>query len=111
MAAEIIASGTVKAGGKVYRLAICSDMVRELQRRTGWKAKRVLRSLMAKDGDLRLMRLICHVALQRYHPGASIEVAGDIVTEDLAGLGAVIMACPGALPAPNGHQGHGPTLH
>ena len=106
--AEIIAEGTARAGGKTYRLAIESDMVKQLQRRTGWKPKKILKALLAKEGDLRLLRLVCHVALMRHHPTASIEEAGDIVSEDLAGLGSVIMAGASVWRSPIGNRS---TLH
>jgi len=109
--ATVIAEGEVKAGGQTYRLCIQSDMVRELQRRTGWKPKKILAAMMAKEGDVSLLRLVCHVALQRHHPTASIDVAGDILAEDMAGLGAVILAGGGAW-RPRGTQpGRRPTLH
>ncbi|WP_374374966.1 hypothetical protein [Tabrizicola sp.] len=109
--ARVIAEGTVEAGGQTYRLCVDADMVANLQKRTGWKPKKILAAMMANEGDVNLLRLVCHVALQRHHPTASIEVAGDILTEDMAGFGAVIMAGAGAWKPRGGQPGRRPTLH
>lgn len=109
--ASIVAEGTVKAGGKSYRLCIDSDMVRDLQKRTGWKPKKILAAMMEREGNVSLLRLVCHVALKKHHPAASLEVAGDILNEDMAGLGAVILAGAAAWRRPSGQHGRRPTLH
>lgn len=109
--ATVYAEGDVTAGGQTYRLAIDSDMVRDLVRRSGKKRKQILAAMLSGAGDVRLLRMVCHVALHRHHPTASINVAGDILTEDMAGLAAVITAGAAAWQPRGGQPVRGRMLH
>ena len=88
----MIAEGTAQARGQTWRLCIDSDFIGTLQRMTGKKPKAILRALYSMDGDLQLMRTVTHAMLRRHHPTAGIEVAGDLLSEDFAAVGAVIVS-------------------
>lgn len=109
--ASVVASGTVEARGQVWRLSIESDMVWQLQKLTGLKPKRLLALMLSGAGDVSLMRQIVLVALQRHHPGTSIEVAGDIISEDLASVGALMIRGADAWRPKGTQPGRGPMLH
>lgn len=109
--AKVIAEGTARAGGSTWRLCIDSDFMPTLQKLTGRKPKQILRAMMAPAGDLALMRKVCLAMLKRHHPDAGIEVAGDIMAEDLPVVGAVIMAGSRAPSGLFGRQAGPRTLH
>lgn len=110
--ARIIAEGTVKAGGNTYRLCVDSETMHRLSKSTGKKQKQLLRAMASGAGGVELLRHVCLALLARFHPNAGIEIAGDILTEDLGGLGAVIMAASRQGSGPFGnHAGHKRTLH
>lgn len=91
--------GTVTAEGQTYRLRFDMNVLADLQERTGKNASAIMEELQADGGSIQMLRVVCHEMLQRHHPGASIGIAGDILSEDVAGVMAVIQAAMPTTPA------------
>jgi hypothetical protein len=64
-----------------------------------------MKALEDKDGSVLLIRKVCHAMLKRHHPEASLDVAGDILAEDMEALMAVIAAA--MPPTAKGQPGNG----
>lgn len=90
--ARMLGEGSVTAGGQAYRLRFDMNVLADLEEQTGQKPVAIMASLQGEGGSVVMIRKVCHAMLKRYHPLCGIEVAGDILAEDLDGLMAVITA-------------------
>ena len=94
--ARLLGEGEATAGGEVFRLRFDMNVLADLKDRTGLNPVQIMTGLQGEGGDVSLLRVVCHAMLKRHHPTAAIEVAGDILSEDMDSLMAIISA---ALPA------------
>jgi hypothetical protein len=90
--ARMLGEGDVSAGGVAYRLRFDMNVLADLKDRTGLSPVKIMTGLQDDGGDVSLIRIVCHAMLKRYHPAEPIETAGDILSEDMDGLMAVIAA-------------------
>lgn len=103
--ARLLGEGSVTAGGQTYTLRFDMNVLADLEEQTGMKPVELMTSLQDEGGSVVVIRKVCHAMLKRYHSEAKIEVAGDILAEDMDGLMAIISA---ALPPPaKGQPGNG----
>ena len=103
--ARLLGDGEAKAGGETWRLRFDMNVLADLEETTGMNPVTIMSGLQDKGGSVKLLRTVCHAMLKRHHPDASIQVAGDILSEDLDSLMAIISA---AMPAEgSGGAGNG----
>jgi hypothetical protein len=103
--ARMLGEGSVKAAGQVYTLRFDMNVLADLEEETGLKPVKLMTSLQDEGGSVMLIRKVCHAMLKRHHPLATIDVAGDILAEDMEGLMAVITAA--MPPQAKGQPGNG----
>jgi hypothetical protein len=94
--ARILGEGEVTAGGETFRLRFDMNVLADLQETTGKTPVEIMSGLQDNSGSVVLLRTVCHAMLKRHHPEAPIEVAGDILSENMESLMAIISA---AMPA------------
>lgn len=103
--ARLLGEGTAVAGGETWRLRFDMNVLADLKDRVGLNPVQIMTGLQGEGGDVSLLRVVCHAMLKRHHPEAPIEVAGDILSEDMDGLMAIISA---AMPdSAQGEPGNG----
>lgn len=90
--ARLLGEGEAKAGGETYRLRFDMNVLADLKDRTGLNPVQIMTGLQGDGGDVSLLRTVCHAMLKRHHPTAPIEVAGDILSEDMESLMGIISA-------------------
>lgn len=90
--ARLLGEGEAKAGGATYRLRFDMNVLADLKDRTGLNPVQIMTGLQGDGGDVSLLRVVCHAMLKRHHPTEPIEVAGDILSEDMDSLMAIISA-------------------
>lgn len=90
--AKLLGEGDCTAGGQTWHLRFDMNVLADLQEKTGLNPVAIMGGLQADGGDIALIRKVCHAMLKRYHPEATIDVAGDILSEDMESLMAIIMA-------------------
>ena len=94
--ARLLGEGEVKAGGETWRLRFDMNVLADLEEQTGLNPVQIMTALQGDGGSVKLLRTVCHAMLKRHHPDATIEVAGDILSEAMDQLMAIIGA---AMPA------------
>lgn len=100
--ARMLGEGAVEAAGKSWRLRFDMNVLADLQERTGKTPVQVMSELQGEGGSVLMLRTVCHAMLKRHHPEAAIEVAGDILSENLDDLMKIIQA---AMPDPTAAAG------
>jgi hypothetical protein len=105
MANRFLGEGTVSANGKAYNLRFDMNVLADLEGRfPGRTAMQVLADLDGESPAIATVRQVCHAMLQRHHPDATIEDAGDILSEDMDALMGVVQS---AMPQQDGGRGNG----
>lgn len=89
---RFLGEGEVAAGGKTYRLRFDMNVLADLEERTGRNPVELLGELDSKNPSPSTLRQVCHAMLQRHHPDAGLDVAGDILSEAMDRFLAVLMA-------------------
>lgn len=90
MANRFLGEGDVSANGKTYRLRFDMNVLADLQDQLGKNPVAIMEQLQADGGDLALLRRVCRAMLQRHHPEADMVLAGDILSEGMDEVMAVI---------------------
>lgn len=105
--AKFLGEGDVTAGGKTWHLRFDMNVLADLEDRTGKNAVETLAELDGANPSMKTLRLVCHTMLSRHHPEAGVEVAGDILSEDMETFMSVLAA---AMPTERGGAlGNGPA--
>lgn len=90
--ARLLGEGEVQAGGETYRLRFDMNVLADLQESTGKNPVKIMAALQDDGGSVALLRTVCHAMLKRHHPGVGVEIAGDILSEDMESLMKIISA-------------------
>lgn len=83
--------GEVKVDGKIWRLRFDFNVLADLET-SGRRAGDVLAEIDGVMPSIGTLRMVCHLMLRRHHPDATLEDAGDILSEDAGAVMAVIRA-------------------
>jgi hypothetical protein len=103
--ARVLGDGEAKAGGKTWHLRFDMNVLADLQEETGKNPVQIMSELQDDGGSVVLARVVCHAMLKRFHPEATLQDAGDILSEDMDAMMTTITA---AMPAPTqGDLGNG----
>ena len=84
--------GEVKADGKTWTLRFDMNVLANLERQTGKRAMQFLEDMDNGEAPIDTRRMICHAMLRKHHPEATIDDAGEILSEDMDGFMAVLQA-------------------
>lgn len=106
---RFIGEGVVEAGGQSYRLRFDMNVLGVIEELTGRNPVEVLSEMDGGKASIVTLRQLCHAMLMRHHPGASVETAGDLLSEDMEGVMAIVNAAisgadKGAAPAAAGRH-------
>lgn len=102
---RFLGEGTVQANGQAYRLRFDMSTLAEVEERTGRNPVEILAEMDGAAPSIATLRRLCHAMLLRHHPEASLETAGDILSEDMEGFMAIVQAAlpqDGERPSGNG---------
>jgi hypothetical protein len=91
-----------------YILVMDLNVIAEIEDQFGDKAEKVLESIEKSSAPIKMMRTLAHLMLQPRHPGASIQLAGVILSEDQTIVSrAIAAASPAAAAVIEAGQGAG----
>lgn len=90
--AKFLGEGTVTAGGVEWHLRFDMNVLADLEERLGENPVAVLSALDGDNPSIKTLRVVCHAMLKRHHREAGMEVAGDILSEDMEGFMSIITA-------------------
>ncbi len=107
--ARLLGEGEVKVGDKVWRLRFDMNVLADLEESTGKSAMAVLAELDSGDRMMASRRTVCLAMLKRYHPEATAQDAGDILSEDPAAFMAILQSVMPQGGAVAGNGGAGPV--
>ncbi len=99
MANRFLGEGTAFADGKTWTLRFDMNTLGNLERELGRPAMAILEEMDNGKTPVDTRRMICHAMLHKYHPDATIDDAGEILSEDPDAFFAVLQ---GAMPGQDG---------
>lgn len=90
---------TVAHGGETYTLRCDFNAMCDFEEATGQDALAAFQAMEQGGGSIRLLRAMLHACLRRNHPEATVELAGDILSEDVEVVVRLIQASAPDQPA------------
>lgn len=102
---RFLGEGRVVAGGETYLLRFDMNVLAEIEEETGRSSVEVLAEMDGGSPSIKTLRMMCRAMLMRHHPDATVQTAGDILSEDMDGFMKIVQA---AMPADkDGLSGNG----
>ena len=95
MANRFLGEATATAGGKTWTMRFDMNVLGNLERLMGKPAMSILEEMDKGQTPVETRRMICHQMLIRHQPQATMDDAGDILSEDAEAFFAVLK---GAMP-------------
>lgn len=87
----------INVDGEDYTLVMDMNVMAEVEDTFGDKIEAVLETVENGKAPIKTLRALAHLMLQPRHPGATLETAGDVLSEDGSiVIRAIIAASPAA---------------
>lgn len=106
MANRFLGEVDVTVDGKAYRLRFDFNAMCEFEDRTGKDAMTAVEAVETGQLGIRDLRVLALVCMLRHHPDATLQEAGDLMSNDIDAVMKVLLAAaPEAGDAPEGETG------